>query len=303
MIWFLGNQLEETDMEAVLQSDAPALFVITERQSQAVLQELSINMEADKSLVDICFCKVESQQECLYGTLAIPRLLDVLGSRYRMAYVITHRYVVLIDNSGFAMRLIERIRMKRGNQGETRERFLYNFIVEFISGDAEILEQYERELMEMEDETEKNISENFQSRLQPVRKQLLTLRGYYDQLMDMVREMEENEDRYFAHKQLKYFGTAADRAERLKDRTSYLLEYAQQVRDAHQALIDARQNKNMQFLTVISTIFFPLTLITGWYGMNFQNMPELKSGYPVVILVSLFVVVICLLIFKKRKIL
>ena len=49
-------------------------------------------------------------------------------------------------------------------------------------------------------------------------------------------------------------------------RTSHLLEYAQQVKEAYQAQIDARQNSNMQFLTVISTIFFPLTLITGWYG-------------------------------------
>ncbi|MCD8342126.1 MAG: hypothetical protein LUC87_08270 [Clostridiales bacterium] len=119
----------------------------------------------------------------------------------------------------------------------------------------------------------------------------------------MARELEENEDRYFARKQLKYFGTAADRAERLKNRTSYLLEYAQQVRDAYQALVDARQNDNMKFLTIISTIFFPLTLITGWYGMNFENMPELETGYPVIILVSVVVVVTCLLVFKKKKIL
>ena len=61
------------------------------------------------------------------------------------------------------------------------------------------------------------------------------------------------------------------------------------------------QNKNMQFLTVVSTIFFPLTLITGWYGMNFQNMPELKHGYPGVILLSLIVVAVCIIFFKKKK--
>ena len=95
----------------------------------------------------------------------------------------------------------------------------------------------------------------------------------------------------------------ADRADRLKDRTSHLLEYAQQVRDSYQAVIDAKQNENMQFLTMISTIFFPLTLITGWYGMNFQDMPELDGGYPVIILVSILVVIVCIFIFKKKKIL
>ncbi|MCC8106763.1 MAG: hypothetical protein LIO99_12315 [Clostridiales bacterium] len=44
-------------------------------------------------------------------------------------------------------------------------------------------------------------------------------------------------------------------------------------------------------------------MITGWYGMNFENMPELANGYPVVILVSLVVLIICLPIFKKRNIL
>ncbi len=238
-------------------------------------------------------------------TWAIPRLLDVLGSRYQIACVVTGQYVVLIDNSDFSSRIIKRICAKKVHQGETRERLLYNFITESISRDGEFLETYERLLMEMEDETSKGALDldGFGNRLQPVRKQLLTLRSYYDQLADMARELEENEDRYFARKQLKYFATAADRAERLKDRAAYLLEYAQQVRDAYQALVDAKQNDNMKFLTIISTIFFPLTLITGWYGMNFENMPELKTGYPAVIFVSLVVIVICLLIFKKKKIL
>ena len=61
------------------------------------------------------------------------------------------------------------------------------------------------------------------------------------------------------------------------------------------------QNKNMQFLTVISTLFFPLTLITGWYGMNFNNMPELEHGYPGIIVLSILIVIICIIIFKKKK--
>ncbi|MCD8238743.1 MAG: cobalt transporter [Clostridiales bacterium] len=303
MIYKLGSQLQETDLETIINEETSAVIITTEREYPYIAERLKIQAEADISLSEIFFCKLESQPDCLFGTLSIPLLLDILGQKYQIAYVVTPQYVVLIDNGTFALRLVNRIRTRKVHQGETRERFLSNFIAEFISRDAEILETYENTLMEMEDEASKGVSEHFQSRLQPVRKQLLTLRSYYDQLMDMSRELEENEDRYFARKQLKYFGTAADRAERLKDRTGYLLEYARQVRDAYQALIDAKQNENMKFLTIVSTIFFPLTLITGWYGMNFENMPELKTGYPVIILVSLAVIIICLLIFKKKKIL
>lgn len=125
----------------------------------------------------------------------------------------------------------------------------------------------------------------------------------YGELMDMGKELEENENGFFLKKQLKYFGTVSDRADRLMGRAGQLLEYAKQVQDAYQAQVDARQNKNMEFLTVISTIFFPLTLITGWFGMNFQNMPELENGYPGVIILSLVVVIGCILFFKRKKML
>ena len=61
---------------------------------------------------------------------------------------------------------------------------------------------------------------------------------------------------FFTKKQLKYFGAVTDRADRLMGKTAHLLEYAGQVRDAYQSQVDAEQNKNMQFLTLISTIFF-----------------------------------------------
>lgn len=109
--------------------------------------------------------------------------------------------------------------------------------------------------------------QGFQNAIMPIRRELLTLRSYYDEIMDMGKQLEENENGFFAKKQVKYFGVISDRADRLMSKASQLLEYAQQVRDAYKAQVDAQQNNNMQFLTVISTIFFPLTFITSWYGM------------------------------------
>lgn len=96
----------------------------------------------------------------------------------------------------------------------------------------------------------------FNERVLEQAEELLTLREYYDELMDLGKELEENENGFFQKKQLKYFGTISDRADRLMGRAGQLLEYAKQVQDAYQAQVDAKQNKNMEFLTVISTIFF-----------------------------------------------
>lgn len=303
MIWRLGERLEELDQGEWEAEGCPAVFLTDSRNARKVLDLAGIQYENDIQLGQIGFCKLETQQECLVGTLCIPKLLDVLGSRYRIYFFINQDQVVLVDDEDFSMRLIRRIKRKKTHQGETKERFIYNYIAEFMSRDQELLMQYEKTLMGMEEDAMQGKIERFQQELMPIRRKLLNLRSYYDEMMDMGRELEENENGFFAKKQLKYFGTLSDRADRLMSRTSHLLEYAQQVRDVYQSQVDARQNNNMQFLTVLSTIFFPLTLITGWYGMNFQNMPELKNGYPGVIVLSLIVIIVCILIFKRKKIL
>ena len=76
-----------------------------------------------------------------------------------------------------------------------------------------------------------------------------------------------------------------------------------QLRDLYKAHLDIKQNRIMTVLTVVTTIFMPLTLIAGWYGMNFHFMPELnwKWSYPVVIIISIAIAVGSLLFFKKKK--
>lgn len=303
IILALGETLEPIDEEQFKAEDRSAVFVATLKESKEVMELAEMVYEGDINLQTVSFCRMEAQQECLAGSFCIPKLLDVLGSRYRILFFINQRHIVIIDDNDFSWRLIMRIRQNRTKQGETREHFIYNFIGQFMSRDVETLGCYESLIMDMEEKVMDGVIEGFQNEIMPIRKELLTLRGYYDQLMDMGKELEENENGFFAKKRLKYFGIIADRADRLMGRTAHLLEYAKQVQDAYQAQVDAQQNRNMQFLTVISTIFFPLTLITGWYGMNFRNMPELENGYPGVIILSLVVIAGCIFIFKKKKIL
>lgn len=299
MVYALGDALKRITNEEA--ASVPSVFITTSDKCRAVLEETGIMYEGDIEMKEVSFCKAETQQDCLYGSLAIPKLLDVLGSKYRILFFINQDYIVLVDDDGFSERIVRRIMRRKIHQGETKEKFLYNFVTEFMNRDQELLDRYEKRIMDMEEEVMEDKTSTFQNHMMPIRKEILTLRGYYDEISDMAKEFEDNENGFFSKKHIKYFGTMMDRAERLTNKATYLLEYAQQVKDAYQAQVSAKQNNNMQFLTIISTFFFPLTLITGWYGMNFRNMPELENGYPWVIFLSAVVIAVCIIIFKKKK--
>ena len=118
-----------------------------------------------------------------------------------------------------------------------------------------------------------------------------------------MQELEENENGFFKEKDLHYLHLFMNRMLRLSGIASSVRDHTTQVRELYQTQLDVRQNRTMTLLTVIATIFMPLTLITSWYGMNFRHMPELEYtwSYPVVILVCLAIAIGCLIFFKKKK--
>ena len=140
-------------------------------------------------------------------------------------------------------------------------------------------------------------------RVSRIRSDLRDLRTHYEQLIDLGEELEENENDFFNEDNTRYFRLFTQRVSRLRDMTASLRDFSIQIRDLYQSQLDVKQNRTMALLTVITTIFMPLTLIAGWYGMNFKYMPELeyKWAYPAVIAVSIIIVIVSLLFFKKKK--
>lgn len=72
--------------------------------------------------------------------------------------------------------------------------------------------------------------------------------------------------------------------------------------DTYLSAVSNRLNEIMKVLTIISTVFIPLTFLVGVYGMNFRHMPELEWhwGYPLVWLVMVIIAVAMMLQFKRR---
>lgn len=136
-----------------------------------------------------------------------------------------------------------------------------------------------------------------------MRDELRDLDDHYEHLMDLADVLEDNENGFFAVENLRYFRVVYNRLDKLRDQARTLREQALQMLDLYKMRLDIRTNRIMTILTVVTAIFAPLTLIVGWYGMNFANMPELTWtwGYPLVILACLAIAAGCLIFFKRKK--
>ena len=179
-------------------------------------------------------------------------------------------------------------------------RLVYYFLSDLLAADYQYLEELQNEIEELE--TQEEDSMHFTNQLRQLNKELLLLQNYYVNFMTIGEDLEMNHHHIFEDDDSRYFEIFTRRIERLSKNVEMLREILNQAHSAHQSREDYKLNKTMQFFTVVTTIFMPLTLIAGWYGMNFENMPELKSiyGYPAVIVLSCIVVIGLIVLFKKK---
>ena len=136
-----------------------------------------------------------------------------------------------------------------------------------------------------------------------LRKELNRCNRFYAQLNDLADILLENAEDLLGPESAQRMGHFGRRVESLRSESQMLREYASQIASEYQAQIDIGQNRIMKVLTVVTTLCLPLSLIAGWYGMNFAHMPELQwaYGYPAVILVSAGILLGSLWYFRKKN--
>jgi magnesium transporter len=182
------------------------------------------------------------------------------------------------------------------------DRMLSTFLERITQDDADFLEKMETEISGLENALITSKKRTCVKEIVSLRKRLMVLKRYYEQLLNVLDELQENENEIMSSRSMRYFKIFSGKVDRLYHSVLNLRDYVTQVREAYQAEVDISLNYVMKVFTVITAIFLPLTLIAGWYGMNLK-MPEVKwdFGYPMVILLSIAVVVFCLVFFKRKK--
>ena len=277
--------------------------VLTTPQWQRERDRFDMGIELEPDADNIHNTKAEVNYDSLTGTFQIPDRTNLRERAFCFAFALDEKGIVFIDDSGKAEEMIAAIQRTKRWREPSLERFLYDFLEQIVDGDLPIMERYESELDRIEDELLAEAGQNDMARVNVIRSDVRELLVHYEQIIDMTQELEENENGFFSEANLRYMHLFMNRMARRHDSAVSLRDHTIQVRDLYNAQLEVRQNRTMTLLTVVTTIFMPLTLIAGWYGMNFRYMPELNwpYGYPVVIAVSVAIVVFCLIFFKKKK--
>lgn len=278
-----------------------ALLTPAEWQSERSRFDMGIELEPDTG--DIHNTKAEVNFDSLTGTFQIPDRENLTERDDRFAFALDEKGIVLIDESGKALEMIDAIRRTKRWRQPSLERFLYDFLEQIVSRDLPIMERYETELDAIEDAILSGEESAGLVRVNEIRSAVRELQVHYEQLIDMTQELEENENGFFREENLRYLHLFMNRMQRLHDAAASLRDHTMQVRDLYHGQLEVRQNHIMTLLTVVTTIFMPLTLVAGWYGMNFRYMPELewRWGYVAVIAVCAVIVIVSLIFFKKKK--
>lgn len=306
MYYLIKETLEKATYEECLKHEYPYIAIVTaeEFSGQSELFDMGIDMDIDYENPGVS--KILVNYDSLTGCFSVPNREDIFGAKAEFSFVLDEKGMVFLNDDGHAAQIVEKMRVTKKWRNPSLERFIFDFMERIVEKDLALYEQYDKRLDELEDLVLANeAGDDFIETLLDMRGELLELHTHYEQLMDISQELEENENNFFDAQNIRYFSMFTNRISRLNDVLSSLRERVIQIRDLYNTQLEVRQNKISTVLTVVATIFMPLTLIVGWYGMNFKYMPELEQrwAYPTLFGVCVLIIVGSIIYFKKKKLL
>lgn len=283
--------------------DKQFVDVLTPDEWRATRDSYDLGIDIEPNWDAALGSQAEENYDSITGTIHVPDRSDLSEEGVWFSFALDEKGVVFIDEGNTAATMVQQLSRHRWRRPGL-ERFLYDFLQLLVRGDSDLLVRYELELDRMEvDVLEGGSEEEGITRVNEIRSDMRDLDTYYEHLQDLVTVFEENENGFFVDENLRYFRLLDAQLEKLRDKSRQLSTQAQQVRDLYKMHLDIKQNNIMTVLTVVTAIFAPLTLIAGWYGMNFEHMPELAwpASYPAVFIICLAIAIAMIVYFKRRK--
>ena len=200
--------------------------------------------------------------------------------------------------------VIERI---KASSGKTRRNgadyLLYALMDVMVDHYFVITERIGEKMDELEEQiVQERATQQTLGTLYNLKRELASIRRTVQPLRDILGVLLREESELIQHSTLPYLRDLADHVNQVIETLESYRELIGGLMDVYYSIVNNRMNSVMKTLTIVSAIFIPLTFIAGIYGMNFQNMPELRSptGYFWVLFVMAAIAIGEIVYFKRR---
>ena len=194
----------------------------------------------------------------------------------------------------------------RENKGRIRKQgadyLAYSLIDVIVDAYFAVLERFGDEVDELEAELIDDPKEQHVEEIRAMKRAMMLMRGAVWPVRDVVSGILRGDSKQFKKSTLVYLRDVYDHVNRVVDSVETVREMIAGMMDIYMSTVSNRLNEVMKVLTVIATIFIPLTFLVGVYGMNFQFMPELDWRYGYWVVWGVMVAIGgSLLVYFKRK--
>lgn len=252
--------------------------------------------------------KTEDYENQIFLTLKELKLTasDNIIEKRQISFVLGNNYIISFEEqkTDIFQPLIERIQNKKGKVRILQNDYLFYALTDIIIDNyLKIVDIMDDNMELIEAELLDKRSRNVLKKILHKRKQQLSLKKSVIPLLDEIRKLHHSESALINQKTYIYFQDLIDHLQQISQNLESFREMVSNLTELYLANNDIQMNDVMKRLTVISTIFIPLTFIVGLYGMNFKNFPELewKYGYFIIWGIMITITIGMIIYLKRRK--
>ncbi|MEJ2521271.1 MAG: magnesium/cobalt transporter CorA [Gammaproteobacteria bacterium] len=285
--------------------DPPVLRLLQERLGLDALALEDVHNGGQRS-------KLELFENHSFVVVSVPLLHDGTVKVEQLSLFLGPRWVISVWPGPPSLLAPVLERLRSGGTGRIRTRgadyLLYTLVDAAVDSVFPVLETIAREVEDTEDEVLNGASEDTLAGIHHTRRNIIALRRLNVPGQEMLGALLRADDSPLGAQTRRYMRDVLDHHMRISDMMESLSEMIRGMHELNLATLSNRMNDVMKLLTMIATIFIPLSFVTGLYGMNFNpevspwNMPELNTrfGYPAVLLLLAGVAGIMIWAFRRR---
>lgn len=227
-------------------------------------------------------------------------------SSSKISFIIGKTYIITLQDSSLDAFASVRLRLAKPDTKMHRfgaDFLAYSLIDSIVDHYFPVLEALGNEVDTLSERLIQDADDALLEPLHILNQNISFFRKEMSPLNDVAQRLRKAESLFIHDDIAPYFDNVADHTLKTLEMLNYHRDGVANLFNLYHSFANQRMNHVMKTLTIISTIFIPLTFIAGVYGMNFTNMPELswRYGYAIALLVMLLISVLILIVMKKKR--